>query len=282
MTTDSSGRTFSKQEILGFFQQLKTVGKSIRKAHAVVAFCGWRIEANESWGDLGYEDEEAMREATEIPQSTFYKYKKIGSALRHLTLEQLEEIKPRNLELLTSITIEVWPEYDWVGEAQKLEPNDLAELITKRNHSAGSSREPMTTYRESVPYSSKEMIDAAVKSFQEKHDLATPGRALELLIADRYDRPSYLGALITIRRRLGELKVLLQSKGIEDTEVHDAVNDMRIYAGEVYQEALAQARTTKGGPDQRERQRGSAAESGRPNGAQEAEVESVEGAAGAM
>lgn len=250
------------------------------KAHAIIAFCGWRLEAGESWGTLGYEDEEAMREATEIPQSTYYKYKKIGSALRHLTLEQLEAIKPRNLELLTSITIEVWPEYDWVGEAQCLDPNELCDLITKRNRSAGSSREPMTTYRESVPYSSQEMIKTAVKAFQEEHDLSSPGRALELMIADRFDRPSYLGALITMRRKLGEYKVLLQAEGVTDSKFHDPIDDLRIYCGEVYEKALANARTVKSSQDQRERECGPTAESSRPNGTEEKEVGGVEAAGG--
>ena len=286
MTTKDSGRLFSKQEIVHFFQQLKSCGKTIRQAHAIIAYYGWRLKAGESWTDLGFEDEEAMRKATEIPQSTYYKYLKLGSGLRHLTLEQLQAIPPQNLEYLGSVSIALWPEHDWVTEASTLPPEELCELICKRNREIGDAREPMTRYNVSVPASSQKMIETAVKSFQERHNLASPGRALELLIADKFDRPSYMGALIWMRHRLLEFKAFLETEGIIEgdggkPEINPAayklLEDIRTEFGEVYAQALATARTAASRKDQG-RRRGAAAESSGQDGADEAEVGGMEGA----
>lgn len=275
MTTEESGRPFSKQEILHFFKELKPVAPTLREAHARVAYYGWRLKSALAWNELGYEDEDAMRMALEIPESTWYAYIKIGSQLRHLKLEELQAIRPRNLQLLTNVTIEQWPEHDWVSEAKKLEPNDLADLITTRNRENGVNKEPMTHYRVKVPFSSQKMIETTVKSFQERHELSSPGRALELLIADQWDRPSYLVSVVKVYHRLAKLKELLDAKGIIDEEVHELLKDIRMECSEVYEAALSKARTMPSGEDQG-RRRGAAAESRRQDGAEEAEVGRLE------
>jgi len=280
----------SKQELLTFFRELKSAAKAYREALAKVAYYGWRIKENESWTDLGYEDEEAMRAAIDIPDSTWYKYTRIGGILRHLSLAQLEAIKPRNLDLLCQVPSELWPEHDWVGEARSLEPDALCELITARNRAHGNGREPMTVYRESVPFSSQQMIKECVKAFQEKHELASPGRALELMIADQFDRTSYLASIIKIRRMLAAFRETLKaaqcscgcSRPFLDLAIYNELDDIRIYAGEVCKEALEKARQGKINTSRRPGADDSAAEPGGSDGVEEAEVGRVEESTGVV
>jgi len=272
----------SKQELLRYAQELRAVGKRLREIYAIVAYYGWRLKSVEGWTVLGYDSEDSFRESVEIPSSTWYKYVRLGGMLSNLSLEELQSIRSRNLELLTQVTHELWPEHDWVEEARKLEPDAFCELIATRNRARGDAREPTTVYRETVPFSSQQMIKAAVEAFREKHDLASTGRALELMVADQYDRDSYLGAIIKLRRFLSELKVLLQTKGILDMEVHDAVDSARYFAGAFCTQAIEAARKGTRHTGHGDGDNGDFTESSGESGTEEPEVGSVEGPTGTL
>jgi hypothetical protein len=261
----------SKQEILRYFQELKGAAKTYRSALRRVGFYGWRLQQAEAWGALGFETEDDLREAIDVPSSTFYKWVRLCGILKDLSLEELESIPTTNLELLSQVTLELWPEHPWVEEARTLAPDKLAELITERNHSNGNGYEPMTVYREKVPYSSQKMIRSALEAFRDEHELASTGRALELMVADQYDRPSFIGGYVKIRRMMDELAVVLQQEDISNPRVNECVATIKAYVGEKCTQTIQAAREAKSKSNGREGQHVSAAESSGPAGTATAE-----------
>jgi hypothetical protein len=221
-----------------------------------------------------------MREAIDIPTSTWYKFVRLGGILRDLNLQEFEAIQTRNLELLSQVTLELWPEHPWVEEARTLAPDKLAELITERNHSNGNGYEPMTVYREKVPYSSQKMIRSALEAFRDEHELASTGRALELMVADQYDRPSFIGVYVKIRRMMDELAVVLQQEDISNPRVNECVATIKAYVGEKCTQTIQAAREAKSKSNGREGQHVSAAESSGPAGTATAEDAGVASTAG--
>jgi len=266
----------SKQEILNYFTQLRAVVKSYHRAVRAIAYYGSRIRNCEGWTVLGYESEDTMRLELDVPESTFYKWIKIGTMLPGLALEDLNSICTTNLELMTQIDTELWPEYPWVEDAKSSSPKEFASLITSRNLKNGNGREPMTYVKHKVPYSAKEMIDKTVKKFQDDHNIATPGRALELLLAENHDRPALLAGFVEIRGMLGALVELMQKHCIVVPELYDAVENIRTVCAEKVTEAIQAARSAKGKQDDRGRQDQVLAECGRESGAPAPQMDDVE------
>ena len=171
----------------------------MRQSSMRIAYWGFRMRLSEGWTGMGFaagpRGEEQYRESLGIPRSSWYRLIRIGQALHQLSLQDLERIPITNAEILLSVHPTIWHEFSWLHEARSLPAERLAHLVTERNKKAGGDREPMVNFVARIPYLAKEAIDRMLETFQHKHELSSKGQALELLVAERHDRPSLLGAV---------------------------------------------------------------------------------------
>jgi hypothetical protein len=221
--------------------ELRKAAKSYKRSLAAIAYYGHRLQLADQWGVFQCEDEEAYRESLDIPRSTWYKHIKIGRVLHNLSIPELEQIPTGNLELLS----ELEPEQiiAFVADAKRLTYHQLAGVITEFNQQCGKPYEPQTYVRYKVPVSSKNFLEEAVVEFQAKHNLASPGRALELMVADIHDRLNVMGVLLQIRNDLAAAQELL---GEREPAVYSLLEQARSRAGEAYTQALSEARKGSG------------------------------------
>lgn len=169
-----------------------------------IAYYSFRMRLNDGWVGLGYppgpRGEEQYRESVGVPRSTWYRMARIGQVLHQLSLSELERIPVVNAEILLSVSPTIWHDFSWVHEAKSLASDRLAELVTERNKAAGEDREPMQTMVFRIPALAKQAITTMLEAFQHKHELSGKAQALELLIADRYDRGNLLGSMNQARK----------------------------------------------------------------------------------
>lgn len=224
-------------------QELRTAATAYRKSLARLAYYGFRMRLAEGWTAFGFEPgsagENAYREQVlEVPRSSYFRAVKIGQALHQLSLEELEAIRPTNLDLLMQVSPSLWHEFRWVNEARVMKPKRFAELVAERNQSAGDDREPMSTYSVKVPFLAKQALEAMVESFRKRHELDSAGRAVELMVADIHDRPNLVAAAHQAQQLLHGVLQSLRGPGL--TLTPEAKEWIRL-AKELLDAASAQA-----------------------------------------
>lgn len=191
-------------EAYGCDLNLRRAAKALKTSLMEIAYYGWRLKRTEGWLELGYEDETAYRHSLDIPKSTYFKFIRIGEALQQLSLDDMKALSTGNAELLLQVPPELWHDFPWVMEAKKLPTPEFAMRITTRSEQSGSDRVPMTYFRVRVPFLAKDALEEMVDNFRSKHGLASAGQALELLIADQYDRPNLLSTIYTCKYQIRE------------------------------------------------------------------------------
>ena len=232
----------SSPELHEIDQEIRHGAKAYRAGLRIVMIFGWKLRLAERWEELGFANEDAYRFDLDIPTSTWYKYVNLGFELRHVQPDDLKQIRITNLELMTQIGPELWRDFPWVDEAKKLKPAEFAELIVERRQQNNDNSEPMTHVKWKVTFLSKQFLEGAVLDFQKLHNLSTPGRALELLIADRHDRPNVLAMLEQAQVLVGEAQVLMQRKGFNDSEIQAKLDSARSLLDADLAKAIYQAR----------------------------------------
>ncbi len=220
---------------------LRRVATQYRTTMAGLAYFSFRWMLCEGWTRCGYEagtaGENRYREdVLHVPRSSYFRARRIGQVLHQLTLEELESIRPTNLELLLQVPPTLWHSFRWVHEAKILKPSKFAELIAERSQAAGEKREPLTTFTAKVPYLAKQAMEAMVEEFRKTNELSSTGQALELLIADRHDRSDLLTATARASEMIRGVLKSLDNKGRIDLEAREWLK----LAKEVLDEARAQ------------------------------------------
>lgn len=192
--------------------ELRSAARNYRQSVLKIGYYGARLRMTEGWRDLGFESEEDYRESLDVPRSTWYKYVRICQNYMQLSLPELEAYQITNLQLLLKVNPSIADNHPWMDEALALKPKKLAELVAERNRAVGDEREPLTSYRVTVPFLAKRAIEQQVEDFQKKHGLSSPGQALEFLIVDRAGEPGILTELSQIRKLLSGVAQSLQMK----------------------------------------------------------------------
>jgi hypothetical protein len=207
-------------------RELRAAATAYRKTLARIAYHGFRLRLCEGWTLFGFpsgtEGENRYREdVLHIPRSSYFKAVRIGQALHQLSLEELESIRPTNLELLLQVSPTLWHDFAWVREAKILKPARLAELIVERNQAIGEHTEPLTTFTAKVPYLAKQAMETMLEEFRRTNELSSIGQALELLIADRHDRSDLLTAAGRASQMIAGVIRSLDNMGRIDSEARE-------------------------------------------------------------
>ena len=199
--------------------ELRSAAKALRVSSMRIAFYGWRMKLSDGWTRFGLEPgprgEEAYCDSLGISRATWFRLVRVGQVLHQLPLADLERISVTNAELLLAVSPTIWHDFGWVHEARTLSSTQLAALVTERNKTAGDDREPLTLFTASVPFLAKQAINDMLDAFKDKNMLSSRGQALELLIADRCDRPNLLAAVEKAIRLIRGAGTGLKAKKIE-------------------------------------------------------------------
>jgi len=218
--------------------ELRMAAKALRVSSMRIAYYGWRMKLSDGWVRFGLEPgprgEEAYRESIGVPKSSWYRLIRVGQSLHQLPLADLERISVTNAEILLAVSPTILHDYSWVHEARTLSSTQLAALVTERNRTAGDTREPLTLFTASIPFLAKQAINEMLDTFKDKNLLSSRGQALELLIADRCDRPNLLAATEKAMRLLQGALGGLKAKKIEAPD--------ELYWLQLAMEALNEAR----------------------------------------
>jgi hypothetical protein len=198
--------------------ELRKAARDYRQATMRLVYYVWRLRyaLMDDWSTLGVKDERAYRESLGIPESSWFKYIRIGQVLHQLKLEDLEKMTPANADLLTRVDPSLMQDFDWVCEAQTLSSAQFSVLIVHRHRRIGSSVEPYFYYRARVPLSSKRFIEETVAKFKDEHHLSSFGEALELMVADVHDRPNVMMAIKQAYTYLRWSRYKMAQRGVKE------------------------------------------------------------------
>lgn len=187
-----------------YHENLQQASKALKISTMRIAYFGHRMRMSQGWVAYGYEEgprgEEAYRTALEIPRSSWYRACRIGQALHQLPLADLERIPVTNAEILLSVDPILWHDHPWAHEARTLDSDRLAALVTSRNKSIGSDQEPLVTMAFRVPMLARKAIDRMLDVFVRQHELSSKSQAIEMLIAEKYDRTNLIASVEKARR----------------------------------------------------------------------------------
>ena len=198
--------------------ELRAAARDHRRASLRIAYWGWRLRfyLGEDWTPVGVENEEAYRKSLGIPQSTWYKLIRVGQALHRLSLRDMEQLSLSNAELLTRVDPALIMDFNWVHEAQTLDPTEFGRLVAQRHRRIGSDNQIYTYYRARMPLSSKDFIEETVAKFKDEHHLSSFGEALELMVADVHDRPNVMMAIKQAYTYLRWSRYKMAQRGVKE------------------------------------------------------------------
>lgn len=218
-----------------------------------IAYYGFKMKLASAWREFKCDTEDQYREKKGIARSTWYLYIGIVQNLPDITLENLQKIPLTNAQILAQVDPELRHQYPWIQDAQTLAPKELAERFVERSRTAGKPREPMTFVRFKVPFSAKAAIETMITEFKNENELGSDGRAIELLVADRYDRVNVLGKLEAARRHVANLSAWLMERNVRDEKTVEHLSELARLLNEAFTEALESSRQGGGNTNGRPR-----------------------------
>jgi len=267
----------SNSELYRWHRELTRAAQVYTHAVWTIAYYGFKMRLAGGWREFQCENEEEYRNKLNVPRSTWYLYIGIVQNLPHVDLEDLKKIPPTNAQMMGLIPPHIRHEFPWVEEAKSLPPADFAKKVTERSLAVGEHREPLTFTRFKVEYSAKEAIEECVKDFQKRHNIASPGRALEFLVAERFTGDDNTLAKIEQARTVFKaMEQELVNRAILDPVMVNFLSDLGRLLNEVCEETTQAIRERGRRPNGRARADGDDAERSREAGLQEPAVSAME------
>lgn len=277
LTSGQQGQVLPASEIFRWDREITRAAQSQQVAAWTIAYYGFKMKLAGAWGEFQCASEDEYREKKGVARSTWYLYIGIVQNLPDINLEDLQKIPLTNAQILAQVEPELRHQHPWIEEAQRLEPAQLAERFTERTKAAGGRpREPMTFVRFKVPFSAKPAIETMVQDFKERHELSSPGQAIEFIVADRYDRTNILAKLEQARKHIAELGAWLMDRNVRDETTVKHLSEAERLLNEASQEAIESAREAGRNKNGRQRPNGHNTECDRETSVQEFIVSAVE------
>jgi hypothetical protein len=120
-----------KRELIGWDTKIKN--PTIGNRSMTIAYYGWRIKKSGRWAELGCTDELSYIRSRSLPFWQWKRCVRVGMVFEALSFDRLLEIGVRKIRVLNTINPEIWQEYDWLSECQRLSVMQLSRLIDERN-----------------------------------------------------------------------------------------------------------------------------------------------------
>lgn len=193
--------------------------RGVRSNLAKIAYYGWRIRSVEGWTRLGYAEgkdgEYDYVEEKGIARSTWYRAVKIGQALQRLSLVELAAIIPGKLDVLARLEDKAWGQKDWGQEARALCLKDLKKEVKEANKVHGVETAFTEWIRLPVGDGAKGAIETMLDTYASNHELPSRSAALELIVADGWDRPNVMKDVKAVAELVRGAMTGLKQRGME-------------------------------------------------------------------
>ena len=220
--------------------RIRSAIKAYHRSFGSLAHWSWKLKAMDGYEVLGYPNEHEYFVSLGVSRSWYYHAVAIGQACSHLTEQELGDIPVGTAELMLSVRPEIKTLYPWAEEAKTLTYTQFARNIEERNATIpGESKERMAVLSIRVPATAKEAILGNLEAFKERNELASPGQALEFVVADRFDRRNVLACIESARKTFGWCADYIKRNFESEAKLTENLQAARAKLEEAYMEIIA-------------------------------------------
>ena len=168
-----------------------------------LAYWAWRLKRINGYEPIGYQSEAEYFNSLNVSRSWYYHAVAIGQACAHMSEEELGDIPVGIAELMLSVRPEIRTMYRWADEARNLTYGQFARNVEERNRQIpGVSKRAQAVLSIRVPAVAKESVLERMEEYKVRHSLSSPGQALELMVAERWESKNALASLAEVRELL--------------------------------------------------------------------------------
>lgn len=176
-----------------------------------IGYHAYALKTGNLFGILGFADESEAQEASGVGDSTWYANIRLASQFSGVTEELFVAMKQGNAKALADMPESKRLTEYWLRKAatEPMESFKLQideEMNGKAKESDGKERS--TSYKVSMPASRKKMIESRVKIIGKELGIEDEGRVIEMVLAERTEGVSLVGAITAAVTKIAELKAL--------------------------------------------------------------------------
>lgn len=198
-----------RAQVLESGRVLSETGVTLRNVSKLTAWHGAFIEhwaEKGSWGVLGFKDQHDFRIAKGFSRSNWYRLVAIGLRFQKLDRDTYLAMSTENAERLGLEGESVRYDPENLRAAAEMKAADFGDyLVTKGAHAEGVSKaEKWAEMRWKMRDAQKKVIEEGLKGWMEEHEIDDEVYALELLVAEYRDRPTFVGFILDEMPKLTE------------------------------------------------------------------------------
>ena len=151
-----------------------------------------------SWGVLGFANQHEFRIAKGFSRSNWYRLVAIGLKFQKLDRDTYLAMSTENAERLGIEKEDVRYDAENLRAAAEMKATEFADyLVTKGAHAEGKSKsEKWAEMSFKMRAEQKKVIQEGLKGWMEEHEITDEVYALELLVAEYRDRPTFVGFIL--------------------------------------------------------------------------------------
>lgn len=210
-----------KKEAKKRFDVIRKSGGLVQVNSLRIGFNAYALKRDNMFGILGFDDEDAARDAAGVGESTWYANIRLAEQFNGVTEELFCAMKQANAKALADLPESKRLTEYWVRMAAQDSIKEFAEKVDKEMEGkarASDGKEASTSLKVSMPVSRKNVIEMKLKQVAEEMGEQDQGRALELLLVERTEGVSLIGAMTQAITQIAEIKKLADS-GLSAAEV---------------------------------------------------------------
>lgn len=205
-----------KEEAVYHFKQIKQASVLQSRNSLRIGYHAFALKEKNLWGMLGHRDEQEAREAAGVGESTWFATMRIAEAFKGVPEELFVNMKLSNAKALSDLPESKRQDREWLKAAADDSLKDFQakvdlEMNGKTKESEG--REPIQSFKTTLPASAKKKVEEGLKHFAESAGLdpANTGKALEVMVAEHTGGAGLIGAITTAVAKIKAAKSMAHS-----------------------------------------------------------------------
>jgi hypothetical protein len=230
----SGSREAEEQEIRSRKEEAQFHWKQISQAAVLqsrnslrLGFHAYQMKKKGLWGMIGLRDESEAREKAGVSESGWYANIRLAETFDGLPEELFVQMKNANAKVLADLPDAKRLDRDWVGwattESMKVF-QERVDLEMNGKTKASEGREPIHSFKTTMPASQKKSVEAGIKQYAVSVGLdpANTGKVLETAMVELNQGAGLIGAITTAVQKVKSAKEVIHS-GRSLEEVVEAV-----------------------------------------------------------
>lgn len=229
-----------KQDAKKHFDAIRKANVGMGYNSLRIGFHAYALKKDNLFGILGFETEDQAREAAEVGESTWYANIRLAEQFAGVPEELFVRAKQANLKALADLPEAKRTTEYWLRMAAQDSIKDFAAKVDKEMEGKArpsDGKEASTSLKMSMPVSRKNVIEMKLKQVAEELNEPDTGRALEMVLAERTEGISLIGAIRQAVEKIAEIKKLGDT-GLSITEVLEKTNAELDSIVELFRQAL--------------------------------------------